>query len=114
MKSSNTLAVAATNLASTALEVLFREEHLDMPSELFAVLGWQTRDVGKIPFDDRAPFGRKWSATNCHSSPTPEPSEHRGRFRPKAIPVERFPRIHPATNPLAGRSSHKDVSRKRD
>jgi hypothetical protein len=29
-------------------------------------------------------------------------------------PVARFPRIHLATNPLAGRSSHKDVFRKRD
>jgi len=87
VKSSNTLAVAATNLASTALEVLFREEHLDMPSELFAVLGWQTRDEGNIPLDDRAPFGRKWSATNCHSSPTHQPSEHWRWFWPTAIPV---------------------------
>jgi hypothetical protein len=31
-----------------------------------------------------------------------------------AIPVARFPRIPPATNPLADRSSHKDVFRKPD
>ena len=45
--------------APTALEVLVREEHLDVPGELCAVLGWQTPDVGNIPLDDRAPFGRK-------------------------------------------------------
>ena len=53
MKSSKTLAVLATNMAATALEVLLREEHPDMPSEFFAALGWQTRDVGNIPLDDR-------------------------------------------------------------
>lgn len=56
--------------APTALEVLFREEHLDVPGEFFPVLGRQTRDVGNIFLDDRMPFGRKWAATNRASSPT--------------------------------------------
>jgi hypothetical protein len=100
--------------APTALEMLFREEHPDVPSKFLAVLGWQTRDVRNISLDDRAPFGRQWSATNCNSSPTLQPSEHGCWFWLTAIPVARFPRIHPATNPLVDRSSHKDGFRTRD
>ena len=62
--------------APTALKVLLREEHLDVPSEFLAIRGRQACDVGNILLDDRAPFGRKWTATNRDSSPTPKPSEH--------------------------------------
>jgi hypothetical protein len=56
--------------------VLFRKEHLDVLGELLAIFGRQMRDVGDIPLDDRAPFGREGSATNRNSAPTPQPSEH--------------------------------------
>src|ERR1019366_8719280 len=75
--------------APTALEVLFREEHLDVPGELLVVLGRQARDVGNILLNDRVPFGRKWSATNRDSSPTPKPRKHGRWCGPSAIPVAR-------------------------
>ena len=45
------------------------------------------------------------------SSPTSQPSQHGCWCWPTASPVARFPRIPPATNLLADRSSHKGASR---
>jgi hypothetical protein len=109
---------AAARLARVR-EGIARESALDQIHESWSrisngIVKSRAARAEALASNDRAPFDRKWSATNRDSSPASKPRKHGRWYWPTAIPVARLPQIRQLSNPRADHNSHKDASRIRD